>query len=275
MRIVCDVCPNHCNLADKQIGFCRARQNIDNKIVSINYGKVVSIALDPIEKKPLYHFKPNSNILSVGSFGCNLRCPFCQNYSISMSDQQETRFIYISKEELVDKAIALKEQDCIGLAFTYNEPLIGWEYVYDTAKLAKGKGLSSVVVTNGYINKNILEKVCEYVDAMNIDLKSFRPQFYENIHGNIDIIKENIMIASNKCHLEVTFLVIPNENDTPTEIIELSKWLAQIDADIPLHISRFYPAYKYANLQPTPVKTIYEFVKIASKYLKYVYPGNC
>ncbi|MGB4034283.1 MAG: radical SAM protein, partial [Christensenellales bacterium] len=183
MKIICDVCPNFCRLEENQIGFCRARKNIGGESVSINYGKITSIALDPIEKKPLYRFLPNTYVLSVGSFGCNLRCPFCQNHSISMCGET-AQTVDIEKEDLIEKALQLN--NCSGVAFTYNEPLIGWEYVRDTAKLCKEKNLATVVVTNGYVNTNILEKVLPYIDAMNIDLKSFNPEFYKKIHGDLD-----------------------------------------------------------------------------------------
>lgn len=179
----------------------------------------------------------------------------------------------IEKEDLIEKALQLN--NCSGVAFTYNEPLIGWEYVRDTAKLCKEKNLATVVVTNGYVNTNILEKVLPYIDAMNIDLKSFNPEFYKKIHGDLDSVKSTIELASRHCHVEVTVLVVPNENDSQEEITALSKWLMAIDKDIPLHITRFFPRYKYSHLSPTPVRKIYEFVEIAKKYLNFVYAGNC
>lgn len=276
MKLICNVCPHNCNLDEGQTGFCRARRNIDEKIVSINYGKITSIALDPIEKKPLYHFYPGSMILSVGSFGCNLRCPFCQNYSISMCGEDNIEYSEkISPEELIRLALKYAPHGNIGIAYTYNEPLVGIEYVLDCAKLAKQKGLKNVVVTNGYASEETINTVLPYIDAMNIDLKAFTQEFYDKINGDIQIVKNNIKTAAGSCHVEITTLIIPGENDSIEENTSLAKWLASVSDEIPLHLSRFFPRYKLTDRDATDVKHIYTLADNAKKYLKHVYTGNC
>jgi pyruvate formate lyase activating enzyme len=276
MKIKCTVCPHGCALEDEQTGFCRARSNKNGKIVPINYGIVTSLALDPIEKKPLYHFYPKSKIISAGSFGCNLRCPFCQNYSISMSGNENIKsYEYISPKELADIAVKYIPQGNIGIAYTYNEPLVGYEYVLDCAKEAAEKGLKNVVVTNGFSSEETLMKVLPYIDAMNIDLKAFTQEFYKKIKGDIETVKNFIKIASKCCHVEITTLIIPGENDSVEENTSMAKWIASIDNGIPLHLSRFFPRYMMTNKDATEVEHIYKLKENAEKYLKNVYAGNC
>ena len=216
-----------------------------------------------------------SMILSVGSYGCNLKCPFCQNYSISTECGFSRDTVYLSPQELIAKALDLRSSGNIGVAYTYNEPLIGYEYVYDCAVLARENGLKSVAVTNGYINESPLIKLLPYIDAMNIDLKAFNADFYKKIGGGLEEVKRTIEISSNKCHIEVTTLIIPGENDGEDEIGNLSLWLSSVDRNIPLHISRFFPRYRYQDKLPTPVDKVYRLADIARKHLKYVYTGNC
>ncbi|MDF2588427.1 MAG: pyruvate formate lyase activator [Anaerocolumna sp.] len=274
-RVICNICPHYCNIEEGHIGFCGARGNQDGKITAVNYGLLTGIALDPIEKKPLYRFYPGSKILSVGSFGCNFRCGFCQNHEISMAklNQVETRFV--SPSDLVDTAKDLKSEGNIGIAFTYNEPLVGYEYVSDCAKLSKEEGLKNVIVTNGYICDEPLSKLLPFIDALNIDLKAFNNHFYKNISGDLEKVKQSIKLASGACHVEVTTLIVPGENDDEIEIRELAKWLASVSTDIPLHLTRFFPRYKMAEKEATKVKTVYELAEIAREYLKHVYEGNC
>lgn len=272
--VLCGICPHDCVLNEGQTGFCRARSNRGGEVVADNYGLITSIALDPIEKKPLYRFHPGSRILSAGSYGCNLRCSFCQNYGISMCGSN-ARTVYLSPEELTQKAIELVPEGNIGIAFTYNEPLIGYEYVRDCAKAAKEKGLKIVLVTNGYINEEPLTELLPLVDAMNIDLKAFTEEFYKRISGCIEPVKKAIETAAKSCHVEVTTLIIPGENDSEEEMRELSQWLASVDESMPYHISRFFPRYKMTDKQATPVKTVCSLADIARKKLKYVYEGNC
>jgi len=272
--LICDLCPHHCNIKEGLTGRCRARSNINGVITCNNYGKLTSMALDPIEKKPLMRFYPGSMILSVGSYGCNLNCPFCQNNDISMANEFiET--VYVSPKQLVMKAKELMPIGNIGIAFTYNEPLISYEYVRDCAMLAHKEGLKTVLVTNGTICTQPLKELLPYIDAMNIDLKGFTKRFYDMVGGDLETVKRSISLADKHCHVEVTVLIIPGENDSDDEMEALSKWLKTVDYKIPLHISRFFPQYKMADKSPTPVETIYRLKDIAAKHLKYVYAGNC
>ncbi|HHT94430.1 MAG TPA: AmmeMemoRadiSam system radical SAM enzyme [Clostridia bacterium] len=275
MKIKCPICPNSCMLSEGQVGLCRARINKDGKIICENYGKLTAIALDPIEKKPLYRFFPGKMILSVGSYGCNLRCPFCQNYDISMADDSKVGTYQTQPDYLVDVALSMKDRNNIGIAYTYNEPLISYEYVKDCSVLAREKGLKNVLVTNGYVCREPLDNLLLYIDAMNIDLKAFNEDFYRKIGGDLETVKDTIVTASKSCHVEVTTLVIPGENDSVEEITSASRWIASIDENIPYHISAFYPRYKYSDKRPTSRKSVYDLVEEAKKYLKYVYPGNC
>ena len=273
MKMTCPICPHHCNLDVGEIGRCRARANNGEKIIDLNYGRLTSVALDPIEKKPLYKFFPSSKILSVGSFGCNLNCPFCQNYSISMNDlTAETQ--NVTPDQLAKTAFDLSRRGNIGVAFTYNEPFISYEFVRDTSIILKKIGLKSVLVTNGTICEKPLIEILPLIDAMNIDLKAFNKNFYDWIGGDFETVKRTIEISAKTCHVEVTTLIIPDMNDSVEEMIAESKFLASISNEIPLHISRFFPHYKLNDKNPTPVETIYKLVNTAKKYLRYVYAGN-
>lgn len=274
-KVRCNLCPHNCNLGEGQIGICRARSNSTGKIYPINYGKITGFALDPIEKKPLKRFYPGKNILSVGSFACNLSCDFCQNHNISMASINDLIVKELEPEELVEKALKLKDRDNIGLAYTYNEPLIGYEYVRDCAKLAKEKGLKNVLVTNGCFHIEPIKEIFSYIDAFNIDLKGFTNEFYNNIRGDLETVKRFIEYASRYGHVEITTLIIEGENDKEEEIMELSQFLSSIHPDIPLHISRFFPNYKMSDKNPTKVKKIYDLANIARENLRYVYEGNC
>lgn len=275
VRVTCSVCPHNCKLKEGQLGFCQGRICKDGKVICENYGKVTSIALDPIEKKPLYHYFPGSKILSVGSYGCNLRCPFCQNHDISMVNRVEATYGEITCESLVEKAYELKSRGNIGIAYTYNEPLISYEFVKDCGELANKRGLKNVVVSNGYICEEPLLNLLPLIDAFNIDLKGFTQHFYEKLKGDLETVKNTIKIAAKHCHVEVTTLIIPGENDSEEEIYALSSWLSDINPEIPLHISRFFPRWKMTDKDSTPVKTVYRLAETARKNLKYVYEGNC
>lgn len=276
-QVLCDVCPKFCKLREGQIGFCRARSNIGGKIVPINYGQATSLALDPIEKKPLMRFCPGTYILSYGSYGCNLRCPYCQNASISMAGPDNCPHRLITPEGLTDLAVDLSKQEpgSIGVAFTYNEPTVCFEFIRDTSKLLHEAGLKSVVVTNGGLVRTYADELLPHVDALNIDLKGFSNEFYRYVKGEFDTVKEFIKAAvEHKCHVELTTLVIPTKNDDPEEIGREVEWIASISPEIPLHLSRFFPRYKVDDLPPTPAETIYRLKDIAEKKLKYVYTGN-
>ena len=275
----CNVCFHHCQIPEGGRGFCGARTCVDGRIQAENYGKITSLALDPIEKKPLARFRPGSRILSVGSYGCNLRCPFCQNHEISWSAQAmalANRAETMTPEELVDLAMQLRPRRNIGLAFTYNEPLIGWEFVRDTAKLAKEQGLVNVMVTNGTAELPVLEELLPYIDAMNIDLKGFTEHYYTDVlGGNLEMVKAFITRAAEACHVELTTLIVPGENDSEEEMRKLSAWAAGLNKEIPLHISRFFPRFHMMDRPPTNVAHVYHLAEIAREKLAFVYTGNC
>lgn len=275
MEQVCQVCMHHCKLEEGQTGRCHGRKNQKGKIISGNYGKITSIALDPIEKKPLYHFYPGSKILSVGSYGCNLICPFCQNHSISMVKEEETESYILTPKELADKAFELKDRGNIGVAFTYNEPLIGYEFVCDTGKLLREEGLKTVVVTNGSVTKETAKEILPFIDAFNIDLKGFTSSYYKKLGGELEIVKSFIGMAAKCCHVELTTLIVPGENDSVEEMRELAEWVASVDDFIPLHISRFFPRWKMSDQEATEVNKVYKLADVARNYLQYVYEGNC
>ena len=279
---ICEVCFRHCKIEENSTGFCGARTCPDGQIIAANYGKLTSIALDPIEKKPLKMFHPGAKVLSVGSYGCNLRCPFCQNSSISWSQrafEYKDKAEYYSPEKIVQTASDLRSHGNIGIAFTYNEPLIGYEFVRDTAKLSKQAGMQNVLVTNGTATLKVLDQINPYIDAMNIDLKAFTSRFYKNLlDGDLQMVKDFIQGAVQTCHVELTTLIIPGENDTEDEMRELSAWVAalekQYNKKIPLHITRFFPAFKLTDKEPTPASTIIRLIQIAKENLEFVFPGN-
>lgn len=275
MEVVCQVCMHHCRLKPGQWGICGARKNGGGEILCANYGQVTSLALDPVEKKPLKMFCPGSLILSVGSYGCNLRCPFCQNHEISMAKEDTVLHRYISGQELAERALKYQPVGNIGLAFTYNEPLVGWEYVRDTAKLVHAYGMKNVLVTNGSVLPEVLEQILPYVDAMNIDLKGFREDYYRKLGGDLDTVKSFIVRAAADCHVELTTLIVPGENDRLDEMEEEAAWIATVDREIPLHVTRFFPRYHMTDREATDVKRVYELADAAGRYLPYVYVGNC
>lgn len=240
---------------------------------SISYGKLTALALDPIEKKPLRRFHSGALILSAGSFGCNLRCPFCQNYSISFCEHPQ-HVLEVSPRQLVSRAKELCGEGNIGIALTYNEPLIGFEYARDVFALAKREGLFTVLVTNGYVQSEPLEEILPITDAMNIDLKAFNEAFYESIGGQLSCVKRTVAIAAPRCHVELTTLIIPGENDSEEEMEEEARFIASINPAIPLHLSRFFPQYKMQQKEPTPKQTMERLHRIASKHLEFVYLGN-
>ena len=275
MKALCELCFHHCALDEGQTGLCRARACQDGKIVSLNYGKLTSLALDPIEKKPLRRFHPGSLILSVGSFGCNMRCPFCQNHEISMAGDSGIPTVEVSPEQLAAQAAELVPHGNIGVAYTYNEPLIGYEYVRDCAALVHEQGMVNVLVTNGTVEEEPWRALLPLVDAANIDLKGFTPSWYRRLGGDLETVKRSIVLAAERCHVEVTTLLIPGENDSEEEIRELARWLASISPEIPLHLSRFFPQYQMVDRLPTPVEQVYRLAEAARGYLSYVYTGNC
>lgn len=274
MNTACKLCFHHCALAEGQTGLCRARANRDGRIVPLNYGRLTSLALDPIEKKPLRRFHPGSLILSAGSFGCNLRCPFCQNAEISMAGTEFPTHDY-APEALTQLALQLRPRGNIGVAYTYNEPLVGYEYVRDCAALVHGAGMVNVLVTNGTIEAAPWSELLPLIDAVNIDLKGFTEGWYRSLGGDLETVKRSIALAAESCHVEVTTLVVPGGNDGEDEMRALSSWLASVSPDIPLHVSRFFPRHRMTDRPPTPVNRVCRLAEIAHERLRYVYTGNC
>ncbi len=267
-KVKCTLCPHSCVIPEGRKGICNIRENIDGELIAAGYGRTTSLAMDPIEKKPLFHFKPGSLILSVAPNGCNLKCRWCQNWQISQ-EVVPTRFI--DPKLLVDIAI---RENSVGIAFTYTEPLIWFEYIIDVAKIGKPKGLSMVAVTNGYINPEPLDELLNYIDAMNIDLKAMDDEVYRKlIGGRLEPVLNTVRTSAKRILIEVTNLLIPGVNDSDDQIKRLVDFIADVDPKIPVHFSRYFPAWKF-NAPPTPVKTLLRAREIASEKLDYVYLGN-
>jgi len=269
-KVRCELCPNFCIITPGKRGSCGVRINKDGELYSDIYGQLTSLSLDPIEKKPLYHYHPAEFILSVGTKGCNFHCGFCQNWTISQDSSASTSFI--SPKELINRA---KEAESFGIAYTYNEPFIWYEFVYDTAKLAKANKLENVLVTNGYVNQEPLDEILPLIGAMNIDIKSMSDEFYRNIcKGKLRPILETAQKAKKKCHVEITNLIIPTLNDSEKDFKNLTNWIAlNLGEDTPLHFSRYFPCYKF-DVPSTPIATLKTAERIAKSRLKHVYLGN-
>jgi len=269
-KIHCRLCPQECARRDGEIGFCGVRTNKGGKLYSDVYEKITSLALDPIEKKPLFHYHSGEFILSVGTKGCNFHCGFCQNWQISQESSTPTE--RMTSQEIVEKA---KKSGSFGIAYTYNEPFIWYEFILDTATLAKKEGLQNVLVTNGYVNEGPLRKLLPLINAMNIDVKSMDPEFYKKVcKGRLEPVLKTAEIAKKNCHVEITNLIIPTLNDKEELIEKLATWIKdKLGVDVPLHFSRYFPCYQY-TIPPTPVSTLRLAEKIARRKLKYVYLGN-
>lgn len=270
-KVKCFLCPHNCIIDNEKFGLCSVRTNKAGFLKTINYGEITAMSNDPIEKKPFYHFKPMKNILSVGSFGCNFSCDFCQNYSIA---HYKPKSEYVSSERLIEICVGLEEN--VGIAFTYNEPSIWYEYVYETSKKLKEKHpeLNTVLVTNGYMELEPLLELLPYIDAMNIDLKSFSEDYYKRIcDGDVSTVLRTIEEANKKCHVEVTTLLVNGLNDSREEIKEIASYLGKLNKNIPLHLSRYFPSYKM-DRPPTEIDVMLEGWEIAKEYLNYVYLGN-
>lgn len=272
-KIVCPVCPHHCALAEGETGRCRARANRGGRSVSLSYGRVTSVALDPVEKKPFARWQSGKYILSVGTFGCNLSCPFCQNAAISQVGA-ETETESLPPEALAKIAVELVPRGNIGAAFTYNEPLVGFEYVRDAARLLHEAGLLVALVTNGTAEHWVLDELLPYTDAMNIDLKTWTADGYASLGGSLETVRRTILRASRDCHVEVTTLAVPCLSDSVEAMEAEAAWLASISPDLPLHISRYFPRYRLTTPM-TPIPTIEALCGAARRHLRYVYAGNC
>lgn len=265
----CKLCPHICLIPEGCTGLCLVRRNVGGTLWAESYGRISSISFDPIEKKPLRHFFPGSYILSVGSCGCNMRCPFCQNSAIS---QKIAATEFTAPERLV--GIAKKDRGNLGVAFTYNEPLVGIEYLLDAAPLIHSAGLKTVLVTNCFVEKAPLLELLPWIDAINVDVKGFTAKYYQKLGGELEIVKRNLELCATFCHVEATTLVVPGENDGADEMENLSEWLAEVSPDIPLHITRFFPSYKMTDMEPTSVTSLQKLAEIAKRHLKYVHIGN-
>jgi pyruvate formate lyase activating enzyme len=275
LKVECQLCPFYCVLNEGQTGNCKVRVNKNGKLFTLVYNKIAALGIDPIEKKPLYHFYPGKNILSIGEVGCNLHCSFCQNHHISQCMASDfSGFLEITSEKIIEKAI--KTPKNIGIAYTYNEPFIFYEFMLNTAKSARNSGLKNVVVSNGYINPEPLKKLLPYIDALNIDLKSFNDDFYRReTKGKLAPVLETLKtITESQTHLEITNLVIPGLNDDENEFTKMVEWIStELGADVPLHLSRYFPQHKM-NLPPTTLQKMLGLYEIAGRYLRYVFLGN-
>ncbi len=272
----CLLCPRNCVIQSGNLGNCKARKNIDGTLYALGYNRFTSVHDDPIEKKPVYHYKPGSTTMSFGTAGCNLHCAHCQNWSISQISAESNNLITITPQNAIE---ITGKNNCETIAYTYNEPLINWEWIRDTGKLAHEHGYGNILVSNGLINKKPLEEIIPIIDAVNIDIKAFTEDFYKEVttFPGLKHIKRNVIrMWEEGIHVELTMLLIPTYNDNPSEIEAFSKWvLESMNSKVPVHFSRFYPHYKMQHVPPTPVETILNARKIAEAAgLKYVYTGN-
>lgn len=273
--VQCQLCPRGCVISPCRRGFCGVRENQGGKLYSLVYAKPVAVHIDPIEKKPLFHFLPSTTAFSIATAGCNLRCKFCQNWEISQKNPEEADYIYLPPEELVKK---VKASGSHVIAYTYTEPVIFYEYMLDCAKLAKAQGIKNVMHSNGYINEEPLRELAKYLDAANIDLKGFNDDYYSKIsEASLEpVLKTLRILKESGVLLEITNLILPGYNDDPLIITKMCLWIKEnLGADTPLHFSRFFPVYKLTGLNPTPVETLEQVRQIALDCgLKYVYIGN-
>ena len=273
---LCMTCPHECLLEEGQPSLCRARRVIEGVVAPESYGRITSLALDPIEKKPIARWRPKTTVLSLGGYGCNMRCPFCQNASIAQAGCDDVAWREVVPAEVVAQALALSDRDCIGIAYTYNEPLVNWEFVRDTALLAHDAGLANVLVSNGMATEWVISQLAPLIDAANIDLKCFDGQSYRSLGGDLETVRCTIeaLAASPSCHVEVTTLVVPGLSDDDAQIDAMARWLASLDPSIPYHLTRFFPQHRMRDAAPTPVSTLHRLASVASRHLDTVLLGN-
>ncbi|HAK46345.1 MAG TPA: AmmeMemoRadiSam system radical SAM enzyme [Spirochaeta sp.] len=271
MAVTCKVCPNQCHISDNHFGICGVRGALDNKLHLPYHGILSATSVDPIEKKPLYHFHPGAGIYSVGFFGCSLSCPFCQNYRISKEFPRKPEGRKTRPESVAEAAL---KSGSFGIAYTYSEPIVHYEWVLECAKEAHARGLKNVLVTNGYINDEPAKELLAWMDAVNIDLKSFNESFYhDELGGSLRPVLDFIRLAADSVHTELTTLIIPGKNDSTAEINKAADFIAGIDKNIPWHLSAYYPAYKY-SIRPTGHEEILKLVDTAGEKLNFVFAGN-
>ena len=271
-EVQCLLCPHVCVIPPDKTGLCRVRRNQEGSLVVTNYARVTAAALDPVEKKPLKRFMPGQTVFSLGTFGCNLACGFCQNWTIAHGDAPDYRVI--TPREAVEQARRYIPFGNIGIAYTYSEPLMWFEYVLDTAKLVREAGLKNVLVTNGYINPKPLQELLPYIDAVNLDVKAFTGDFYSDVcKGKLDPVLRSARLFAESCHLEITTLLVTGLNDSPEEVGRLAEWIASLDQNIPLHLTRYFPNYKM-KLPATPLDTLIAARETAGRYLTDVFLGN-
>lgn len=272
----CTTCPYTCCLGDGFYGLCRSRCGRDDEVVAEGYGRITSLALDPIEKKPISCWRGGTTVLSLGSYGCNMRCPFCQNASIAQVGPDEVSWRVVSPAEIVDTALGLSARRCIGIAYTYNEPLINWEFLRDTGRMAREKGLVNVLVSNGMATERVVREIAPLIDAANIDLKCFTDEGYRSLGGDLATVKRTIELLAEMptCHLEVTTLVVPGLSDDEAQIEEIALWLASLDPSIPYHLTRFFPQHRMTDVDPTSRATLARLKTIAERHLETVLLGN-
>jgi len=272
--VKCELCPHNCIINQNKKGICGVRKNIKGKLYSLVYGKPCAMNVDAIEKKPLYHFLPNSKVYSIGTVGCNLTCDFCQNYKISRAKPENHEFQEVKPEQIIKLAI---DNNCKSIAYTYTDPTIFIEYVLETAKIAKKKNIKNIIVSNGFINEKPLLELCKYIDAANIDLKSFNDNFYKKHCGAFlsPVLDSLKILKEKKIWIEITNLVIPGLNDNPKDFEKMCKWIStELGKHTPLHLSRFYPYHKLDHIQSTSIQVLKKLSKIAKDHLDYVYIGN-
>ncbi len=273
-KVACHLCPHECRIAEGKTGICGVRKNMEGVLIALTYGKASSMAVDPIEKKPLFHFHPGKEVLSFGSVGCNLGCLHCQNFTISQAKIADVHLRDLTPEEVPELC---RKSTCGGVAWTYNEPTMWHEFIYDASKACKAKGQFTVFVTNGFINEEPVRKLAEVIDAANIDVKGFRDEFYRKIcKARLQPVLDTVEMAHDLgVHVELTYLIIPGRNDSPEEIGDFCRWAASIDARMPVHFSRFHPDYLMSDIPATPVKTMEMARTVALEAgLGFVYLGN-
>jgi pyruvate formate lyase activating enzyme len=274
-QVDCRLCPRKCTLKPGQTGYCRVRRNVDGKLKSLVYGQVCALNVDPVEKKPLYHFLPGTRTLSLATAGCSMRCLFCQNWSISQAEPDDVEASYMTPDEMVRLAL---EDSCPSISYTYSEPAVFYEYMFDISRKARSKGIRNIMVTSGHIDQEPLDSLCRYLDAVNLDLKGFSNEVYLKMANTrlspiLDALK---IVKKNGVWLEVGYLVIPTVNDDSTEISRMTDWVAkELGRDVPLHFLRFFPQHKLSNLPPTPLSAMEMACRIAKRSkLDFVYLGN-